>query len=301
MSDARAPIFIGGLSYSGKTQLRMALGAHPEISMTRRTSLWDRFHGRFGDLGKPRNLDRCLFTMVADEGVRQLEPDPERIRSEFVQGPTTYARLFGLFHRQYADRRGKRRWGDQLGFVERFADHIFAAFPSARLIHMVRDPRTRYRAGMNTAGRTPGAVGWETAKWLRSADLAERNRGRYPGRYVVVRYEDLAARPVQTVRQVCAFLGEECLPSMERAIGKIAFDVGERTLGGDGTGTLAAIAFVDRYAGPRLRSFDYGPLPAWLSPRHDLFFNLLDWPLNRATMAAWSLLEKGPSTKRVAR
>jgi Sulfotransferase family len=301
MSDAKAPIFIGGLSYSGKTQLRMVLGAHPEISMTRRTSMWDRFHGRFGDLGDPRNLDRCLSTMVADEGVRQLEPDPERIRWEFLHGPTTYARLFGLFHRHHADRRGKRRWGDQLGFVERFADLIFAAFPSARLIHMVRDPRTRYRAGMNRGGRRPGAVGWETAKWLRSADLAERNRRRYPGRYVVVRYEDLAARPVQTVRQVCAFLGEEFLPSMERAIGTIAFDIGDRALGGDGTGTLAEIAFVDRYAGPRLRSFDYGPLPARLAPRRDLSFILLDWPLNRATMAAWSLLEKGPSTKRVAR
>jgi hypothetical protein len=301
MSGARAPIFIGGLSYSGKTELRMVLAAHPDISMTRRTSMWDRFHGRFGNLGDPRNLDRCLSTMIADEGVRQLEPDPARIRWEFLQGPTTYARLFGLFHRHHADRSGKRRWGDQLGFVERFANPIFTAFPSARLIHMVRDPRTRYRAGTNKGGRRPGALGWETAKWLRSADLAERNRRRYPGRYLVVRYEDLGARPLQTVRQVSAFLGEECQPSMERAFGTISFDAGGRALGGDGSGSLAEVAFVDRYAGRRLRSFDYGPLPTRLSPRRYLSFVLLDWPLNRATMAGWRLLENGRSTKRVAR
>ena len=58
--DERGPIFIGGLSQSGKTELRLALGAHPSIELTRHTDMWDRFYGRYGNLGRPRNLDRCL-------------------------------------------------------------------------------------------------------------------------------------------------------------------------------------------------------------------------------------------------
>lgn len=300
MSDPGAPIFIGGLSYSGKTQLRMVLGAHPDFSMTRRTSMWDRFHGRFGDLGDPGNFERCLSAMLAAEGVRQLEPDPDRIRAEFLQGPTTYARLFGIVHRHHADRAGKRRWGDQLGFVERFADPIFAAFASARLIHMVRDPRARYRVRRARGGRAPGAVGWETAKWLRSAELAERNRRGYPGRYLVVRYEDLAARPLHTVRRVCAFLGERCVSSMEQAIRTISFDA-EDWAGGGVSRALAEVAFVDRYAGPSLRSLDYGPPPERIPPRHRFSFVSLEWPLNRAAMAAWRFLENGRSTATVVR
>ena len=34
---AQRPIFIGGLSYSGKTPLRIMLSAHPNILLTRRT------------------------------------------------------------------------------------------------------------------------------------------------------------------------------------------------------------------------------------------------------------------------
>ena len=37
------PIYLGGLAHSGKTPLRAALGAHPDVSLTRKTGLWDRF------------------------------------------------------------------------------------------------------------------------------------------------------------------------------------------------------------------------------------------------------------------
>src|SRR6266536_1371779 len=60
MSDDRGPIYIAGLAHSAKTPLRAALAAHPDISMTRRTYMWGRFYGRFGDLTDERNAERCL-------------------------------------------------------------------------------------------------------------------------------------------------------------------------------------------------------------------------------------------------
>ena len=98
----RGPIFIGGLSGSGKTQLRLVLGAHPDISMTRRSYLWNRFYGRFGSLDDPENFERCLAVMAADRDVQRLDPDWVRIRRELLAGQPNDARLIGLLHDHYA-------------------------------------------------------------------------------------------------------------------------------------------------------------------------------------------------------
>jgi len=297
VSADRGPIFLGGLSHSGKTQLRIVLGAHPEISMTRRTYLWNRYYGRFGDLAHPRNLERCLSAMLGDPGVQRLEPDRDRLRREFVGGAPTYARLFGLLHRHHAERLGKRRWGDQLGFVERFAEPIFASFPSAKLVHMIRDPRSVYAASSKGRPR-PGAVGWRTAVWLRSAALAERNTRRYATGYLVVRYETFASSPLETARAVCTFLEEDWHPEMAEALATVAFDPVTQDRAGDAPDVSTAAAFVDRYARRELLTFDYPPDEVRLVPRDRLSYLLVERPLNRATMAAWHVLRGGsPAAK----
>ena len=299
MSIDRGPIFIGGLSLSGKTQLRIVLDAHPDISMTRRTYMWDRFYQRFGDLGRARNLDRCLSAMLATEGIQKLQPDPARIRSEFLDGRPTYARLFALFHQHHAERVGKRRWGDQLGFVERFADPIFASFPSARMIHMIRDPRVRGDSERETTRRRRGSLGWETARWLHSADLAERNREVFPDRYRVVRYEQLASRPQQTVREVCAFLEEEYVGTMTDAIRSVTFDSQGGTGGFAAQASSGERAFVEAHAGRELLAFDY-PMPGPTS-RGNGSAPLADRRLDRAAMVAWRILGNGSRADRVRR
>jgi hypothetical protein len=80
--ETDAPVFIAGLAHSGKTELRRALSRLPHFEMTRRTYLWTRFYGRFGDLDDEANLERCLAALLRDEDVATLEPDVERIRRE---------------------------------------------------------------------------------------------------------------------------------------------------------------------------------------------------------------------------
>jgi len=299
MTAGRGPIFIGGLSHSGKTELRVALGTHPEISLTRRTYLWDRYYGRFGDLARAGHLDRCLAAMLRDEAVAALDPDPARIRRELTDGPATYARLFGLIHAHHAERLGKRRWGEQLGFIERFADPIFETFPTARMIHMVRDPRAR--AGeVGTQHRRRGSAGWETARWLRSAELARRNRTRYPDRYRVVRYESLATQPEGTLRELCVFLDEGYLGSMGEALDDMIFDpIGGRAEAIPGV-MKAQAAFMDLAAADELPRFGYEPSRPVMTAREQIAFALVDRPLNRVTMTAWRTLGRGRMPRKVA-
>lgn len=210
------PIYIGGLDRSGKTLMRLALSAHPHIAMTRRTYMWQRYYRRFGNLDSPRNLDRCLQAMLKRKSIRFLEPDEERIRSEFAQGETTYPRLFALFHQHYAERFGKTRWGEQSGLIESFASEIIQAYPRARLIHMIRDPRNRSEEILlsSTQASRPGKIGAMTASWLYSIHLARRNQKLYPDQVKVLRFEDLLRKPVETLKDVCQFIGEEFSPGM---------------------------------------------------------------------------------------
>ncbi len=208
------PIFIGGLSFTGKTQLRLMLSAHPNIFIARRTHMWDRFYNRYGGLTESENFERCLHDLVSAKYIQSLHFDVERIRNEFKNGTVSYEKLFAAILSQSANHEGKTRWGDQLGFVEHYADAIFAAYPSARMIHMVRDPGTRSGESAFVSSRRAGRIGWETAWWLSSARLASRHQKRYAGRYLVLRYERLFASPEPALREICSFLDETFYPEM---------------------------------------------------------------------------------------
>lgn len=300
------PIFIGGLAYSGKTPLRLMLSSHPNLVLTRRTRMWTRFYNRYGDLGQPDNFDRCLAAMLLHKPMQALEPDPDRIRREFWQGPPTYARLFALFHEHHAERLGKARWGDQLGLVERYADPIFSAYPTARMIHMIRDPRHRYEVSMTRSRHRRGKVGWVTAGWLHSVALAQRNKQRYPARYKIVRYETLVSQPEETLGEILAFLGEESVPAaaMSAEIKGYLEEKGSRATNGPGRGRAVTVsgngdpkamskrevAFTQTYARRELHALDYPLESIRFSARDRLLFCLIDWPVNWAGVVAWHTL-----------
>lgn len=271
------PLYIGGLSYSGKTQLSRLLMAHADILITRRTYLWTRQYGRFGDLSDGANLDHCLDAILAVPGVRALEPDRRQIESAFSAGLATYERLFTIIHDQHAARRGARRWGDQLGGVEQYAGIILAADETARLIHMVRDPRGRL-AMIARSGRRPGAAGWEMHQWRQSAQLGLARREQFPDRYLLVRYEDLRGQPEATLRQVLVFIGEPSTRMMmptDSLWDNDPFPDGRTALG------ARMAAYIERHTAPQMAALDYEPSAIRLSLRQRVLLNLVDEPINQ--------------------
>ena len=298
MSSAGSPIFIGGLSHSGKTQLRIALGEHPDLCLTRRTYLWTQYFGRFGDIRLDENLDRCIDALVADERVQQLRPDRNQLRRELADGPRSYARLFGLVHRQHADRLGKRRWGEQLGSVERFAGAIFEEYPDARMIHMIRDPRSRFEETGATHRR--GKVGWETALWMSSAELAERNAARFAPGYRVATYESFAQQPVETVREVSDFVGEQPTEAMLRTARGLRFDrqPSRGRYSRETRRERMASSFASTYARAHLAAFRYEPHGPRLGAGEQVTFLLFARPANRTTMTAWRMTHGRAESRR---
>ncbi len=290
MSLARSgPIFIGGIAGTGKTRLAAIVGSHSRIEATRKTYLWRDHYGRCRDLGDLHERMRYVESVLRSPGVQRLGIDPDRVRREFADGPATYENLFALIHRHNAEAKGKARWCDQLGMVEAFADPIFRAYPDAKMVHMVRDPRA-----LRASGTSPGRVGWMTGRWLTSIEHAERNSERYRDRYLVVRAEDVEANEESSIRAVCGFLGE----TFESTMMDTGAQSNPSTITGDvSTAEAGSRRFVETAAGQAMIRQGYAISDQLVAP--DLRYRLLDWPTNRLTLAAWRRV-KAPSIVRVS-
>lgn len=291
------PILLGGLSHTGKTQLRLALDTIPTVSFTRRTYLWEKIYRRFGDLSETGNLDRCFAAIAGIEGTRALHVNLSELRARFTTGPPTYPRLIRLFHEQVARDRGRARWGDQMGSIELYAPIILHEYPDARMIHMIRDPRAMHAARRTSSRFTAGALGRDTARWLSSAKAGSANQKHFPDRYLMISYEELAGDPSGTLRTVADFIQEPVPSEAFSIINDVRFDEAgpappEGAINAARVLSEPANRFVYQYAMPTMRSRGYLIDPEPLTPVEKAQFALGVWPTNRISMLTWERLNR---------
>lgn len=206
------PIFISGLSGTGKTQLRLALEADHRLVVFRKTYLWTTVRGRFGDLSRPDQVEAALAAIEAAEG-----STPSLDQAGKLEGPHPYEQLFAVHYRQRADAQGIGRWGVQMGGLEHFADDILGAFPEARFVHLVADPGDHLASHRNR--RRWNSMRVEAHRWLDSARVAIDHASN--DRWMTVRTPDLVQDPVGVVGEVARFL-EVAAPGA--GIAEIDFD-----------------------------------------------------------------------------
>lgn len=298
------PVYIGGLDRSGKTTMAGFLGSHPRIAIPAvGSNMWTYFYRRYGDLSEERNLDACLDALWHYKHVRFLDPDIAEVRRRFLAGQRkTYAELFGLILAQFAEKLGKPRWGAQTGLIERYAPELFAAYPGLKVVHMLRDPRDRYEASLALWPDGKGRAGGAAARWLYSENLARRNERRFPGSYLVVRFEDLITGPEKVLRDVCDFLSEDFDPVM------MAMEASprhrDRMEDASGDGELltdefiglykeridpAEVAFIEMHARRAMERRGY--MPDASSRLESAGAALKQWPNQMLRMAAWRTVE----------
>lgn len=128
----------------------------------------------------------------------------------------------------------------------RLAPWLFATFPEARVIHLVRDPREHFRsvkAHHAQAGKPMGRFPalYFAMDWGFTASRALSNRRQYGvHRYFLVRYEDICTRTEEIMREIAAFLGIDYDPILVRPtkLGVAASDGGESSRENDGTSRI---------------------------------------------------------------
>jgi Sulfotransferase family len=212
-----APVVILGVSRSGTTLLREMLDHSSVLAIPSESyfipQLWDR-HGAHPD------PDAILEDLGRVARVREWGVTPDDVRSRLPDDPSFRDVILAVY-RSYADRHGKRRFGDKTPAYMQHLELVDNVFPDAQYVHIVRDGRDaalsfldmRRRPRFNWA--RPRGLGGFACQWdleVRAAQVFGASSAR--GRYLELCYEDLVAEPEGRLREVCEFLGLSFEPTM---------------------------------------------------------------------------------------
>lgn len=216
------PIFIVGAPRSGTTMLQYRLRNHPRISLPTGESHFFiplyRNQARFGDLSRLENVRAVLQAMhrqsrdFLEGDLHGLKFDVDALARELhAEGRHTMpAIISGLFEKN-AQGEGKARWGDKTPYYVMHIPKLLEWFPDAQIVHLIRDGRD---VALSLFGRQHDFHVYNTyfsAEYWESYVEKGHALGKAlaPGQYLEVRYEDLLAQPEDTMKRLCAFLGEE--------------------------------------------------------------------------------------------
>jgi hypothetical protein len=242
-------VFIVGVSRSGTTLMRRILDRHPRIAIATENHYlghllaWEgarHYFRRVGDLRDDAAVRRLIELIYSGElqrrsRLRELSPYwrwlTERvpradIEARLLASDRTERGVFEAFLRIFADRRGKAIMGEKTPAHLAYVETLLEWFPDARVIHCMRDPRAIHVSELRR--RSEHAVGVPYRQLARFPLIMEafvlfqvawtwgmavnRHRSlsrRYPGRYRLMRFEELVAAPESTLEDLCAFLGVE--------------------------------------------------------------------------------------------
>lgn len=233
----RYPVFIGGHRKCGTTLLVSLLDGHPDLFVYPGET---GFFYKYFPLYEKRSYNhKEKEAHIISSILRELDSDVRCWMKEGDCSAFTLSKAASVFRNKirttprktkdyfesiistaYAllpDARDKKpkAWVEKTTSIEIYASTLFAWYPQARFIHLVRDPRDNY-----------GAIkaGWER-EYSRYFDSKERllqsvmDRGRLgmefaklnlkrfgAHRYLIVRYEDLVAEPRKELSRISSFL-----------------------------------------------------------------------------------------------
>ena len=201
----RDPVFIGGMFKSGTSLLRAMLGRHPRLFAGLETQ-W-LAHGPEASAPEDRRdwLERLsIFFDVPCASLEQAIGDVSQVEA-------CLDRLMDFLAR----REGKSRWVEKTPDNAGHIGRILSSWPSAKVLHVVRDPRDVYASMVEIGKWSEPAVFAE--HWCKTVGAARDWRGAQGGAhpaYHELRYERLVLAPEPTMREVLAFLGEAWEPEV---------------------------------------------------------------------------------------
>jgi hypothetical protein len=246
--EEHGPILAVGPSRSGTSVVREILNRHTGVWIVRETHYFDDLRTRFagrerGPLSDDERRSCEDYFLKIGHRAYGAESDPEQslvaradlaaLAEELGGGPDAH---FEAFCRLDAVSHGRTdvRWGEKTPrHVFRIAE-MLAAFPSARIVCLIRDPRavvasyrdwtrrkelspdldTPWTADRRRARRSYhvvlGSLMWRAA--TNAAIAAQRSFG--SDRVYHLRYEGLLTEPEACVRGLCSWLDLEYQPSM---------------------------------------------------------------------------------------
>ena len=192
-----APIFIVGTGRSGTSLLRALLNAHPNIYITQEAGffLW------LPRLRRAKTAEAWLRGYQSTAAGALLGPLPVQARPGAPRSEAIA--LITAMMQAKAARFGRGRFGDKTPLHITRLDTIFAAYPEAKVIHVVRHPVPTVVSMMEMPWASNSAL--LNALMVRAAVDAVRPHAE---RILELRLEALLQSPREALAQVLAFVGE---------------------------------------------------------------------------------------------
>jgi len=278
-------IFVVGLPRTGSTLTRGIVNASREarlggeshflsepihLGLGRRQGYRERFR-RIGDLSTDAGLVRIVDHIFALRGKSfwarlAANADRDAFETALRASERTDRALLDVAMGHYAQGRPIR--GEKTPHHIHHVPTLLEWYPRARIVQTFRDPRAVYvslrrkeRPGkLSVIGRAARHLGplfdsYAIAnfirRWRLMTQLHRSYSERYPGRYRLVRFEDLVTDPSGTARQLADFVGVGYSDAMLDQVVHNSSFTGKRSASGIDAGTL------DRWQGhlsPRIRS-----------------------------------------------
>lgn len=292
MSTAAPPIFIVGNSRSGTTMLMRILDGHPRLHTLNEPHFFERYWQANGR-PLPREEAAALLTqMVSNQrdgffatSNPRYYKECQGILAQSAATEYTPSFLYQLFLRHETEQGGYSVSCDKTPQNVFYIQEILSLFPDARIINMVRDPRSVLASQKNKWRRKELGSSFMPAKevrrlrinyhpltmcqlWNAAVGAACAFKGHPQVRSV--RYEDLLNDPEKTVEALCAFCALDFHVEMlhipvanssvradvpgEKGIEKASRDAWKQHLEG------YEIAMVQRFCKAQMAAWQYEPV-----------------------------------------
>lgn len=186
-----SPIFILGQPRTGTTLVERIVTSHSQVHAAGELQQFGLALRRLSGYHQPQRFSADLYSRAA-------RLDPRKVGDMYLQ---TVARMRGR----------KSRFVDKLPLNYLNIPLILAALPNARIVHLVRDPMDACFASFKQLFADAYLHSYEQREMARHharyRQLMAHWRDTFPGRFIDVRYEDIARDPEPHARDLIDALG----------------------------------------------------------------------------------------------
>ena len=205
----QGPIFIVGMPRSGTTLMRSMLSVHPNIAVSRETHFFPQWWKRYRkiDLNNLDNFAAFWQEYSASDRFPKVVIDPPLVKEKILaSGNIDLKTIFTCIMEVLAAKINKPRWAEKTPVHYKYLHILLDWYPQARIIWMLRDPRSVVASTLERWQKTP--VDGCAEKWSASI-LDFQQRWSEDKRVRLIKYEDLVSDTESEMKNLCDFLGEK--------------------------------------------------------------------------------------------
>lgn len=212
--------FIIGRPRSGTTLLRVLFEAHPHVLIPPESPFIISLYKKYG---KVTSWDESMIRAFCGDLFKQRYFDKWLIEKDLLynslmemKGENTFQTLVRkvcLTYSSVFDKNEILLIGDKNPAYSLYIHRIHKLFPEAKIIHITRDYRDNYLSLIKVNFEVP-IVPLVIYRWKFAYKRMQKLKNLCPDQIYSLRYEDLAAEPEPSFKELCRFLGIDYDPTV---------------------------------------------------------------------------------------